>query len=65
MEHAMWHELWIAMALVLVIEGILPFLNPHGYRSMMASVSRMSDKSVRIAGLVSMVIGVVLLYLVN
>ena len=61
----MWHELWIAMALVLVIEGILPFLNPHSYRNMMATVSRMSDKSVRIAGLVSMIIGVVLLYLVN
>jgi uncharacterized protein YjeT (DUF2065 family) len=65
MEHAMWHELWIAMALVLVIEGVMPFLSPHGYKNMMASVSRMSDKSIRTAGLASMVIGVILLYLVN
>lgn len=61
----MWHALWVATALVLVIEGILPFLNPRGYRNMMATVSRMSDRSVRTAGLASMLVGVVLLYLVN
>jgi len=61
----MWHELWIAMALVLVIEGILPFLNPRGYKAMMAAVSAMPARSVRTAGLLSMLLGVVLLYLVN
>jgi uncharacterized protein YjeT (DUF2065 family) len=61
----MWHELWIATALVLVIEGVLPFLNPRGYKAMMAAVSAMSERSVRIAGLVSMLVGVALLYLVN
>jgi uncharacterized protein YjeT (DUF2065 family) len=65
MGYAMWHELWIAMALVLVIEGILPFLNPRGYKAMMASVSGMKDRSIRLTGLVSMLIGVALLYLVN
>jgi uncharacterized protein YjeT (DUF2065 family) len=65
MGHAMWHELWVGMALVLVIEGILPFVNPRGYRAMMAIVSRMQDKSVRTTGLVSMLLGVILLYLVN
>lgn len=61
----MWHELWIATALVLVIEGVMPFLNPRGYQAMMAAVSTMNARSVRIAGLVSMIAGVGLLYLVN
>ncbi len=61
----MWHELWIAFALVLVIEGILPFLNPRGYKAMMANVTGMKDKSLRLAGFASMLGGVALLYLVN
>lgn len=61
----MWDELWVAMALVLVIEGILPFLNPRGYKAMMAAVTAMRDRSIRIAGLLSMMLGLALLYLVN
>lgn len=61
----MWHELWVAFALVLVIEGIMPFLNPRGYKAMMASVSGMKDKSLRFVGLASMLGGVALLYLAN
>lgn len=61
----MWDELWAAMALVLVIEGILPFLNPRGYKAMMAAVTAMRDRSIRIAGLLSMMLGLALLYLVN
>jgi uncharacterized protein YjeT (DUF2065 family) len=61
----MWHELWVAMALVLVIEGLMPTAFPRAYRAMMAAVSRMPDRSIRTAGLVSMLLGVALLYLVN
>jgi len=61
----MWHELLIALALVLVIEGILPFLNPGGWRNMMQNVAKMDDRSLRVTGLISMMIGVAALYLVN
>jgi len=61
----MWHEILVALALVLVIEGILPFLNPAGWRNMMLSAANMDDRSLRMVGLVSMVLGVVTLYLVN
>ncbi len=61
----MWHDILVALALVLVIEGILPFLNPAGWRDMMLSAAKMEDRSLRIVGLVSMVLGVVVLYLVN
>jgi uncharacterized protein YjeT (DUF2065 family) len=61
----MWHELLVAMALMMVIEGVLPFLNPRAMRKMMQAVVEMDDRSLRIGGLISMILGVVMLYLVN
>ncbi len=61
----MWNELWIALALVLVIEGIVPFLSPDTVRRMVISMAQMDDRSMRIAGLVSMLAGLGLLYLVH
>jgi len=61
----MWHDLLVALALVMVIEGILPFLNPNGMRNMMRMMSEMEDKALRMTGLISMLIGVATLYLVN
>ena len=61
----MWDELWVAMALMLVLEGMVPFLTPRGFKQMMQSVVRIEDRQLRIAGLVSMVVGVVLLYLIH
>ncbi len=61
----MWQDLWVALALVLVIEGILPFVNPNGMRSAWQQMAKMDDKSLRIAGLVSMVVGLIVLSLVR
>ena len=61
----MLHDLLVALALVMVIEGILPFLNPGGMRRMLQMVSEMDDRSLRVGGLISMVLGVITLYLVN
>ncbi|MCF6218971.1 MAG: DUF2065 domain-containing protein [Gammaproteobacteria bacterium] len=61
----MWNELLVAIALVLVIEGILPFVNPKGMRRAWATLAEMDDKSLRSTGLISMGIGVLLLYLVR
>lgn len=60
-----WHDLFVALSLVLVIEGILPFLNPRGAKSIYEQVSRMDDRALRLTGLVSMAIGTLLLYLIN
>ncbi len=54
-----------ATALVFVFEGILPFLSPARYRQMMSHVIGMPDVSLRGLGLVSMIIGLVTLYLVR
>lgn len=61
----MWAELLSALALVLVIEGIMPFVAPGGWRDLMAKLCSLDDRALRNAGLTSMVIGVVLLYFVR
>ena len=61
----MWNDLLVALALVLVIEGILPFLNPSAMRELQRKMAEMDDKSLRIAGLSSMLVGLVLVYLLR
>ena len=61
----MWHDLAVALCLVLVVEGILPFLAPAQWRQMILQVVQMEDRSLRLMGLVSMLLGTGLLYLVN
>ena len=61
----MWHDLLLAMALLLVLEGLLPFLNPGGFKQAMQMIAQMSDKQLRISGFVSMIVGVLLMYLIN
>jgi uncharacterized protein YjeT (DUF2065 family) len=61
----MWHDLGIALSLVLVIEGIIPFVYPKRWKEMVVVVAEIDDKTLRIVGLVSMVTGTGLLYLIN
>ncbi len=60
-----WHQLAIAVALVFVIEGMVPFIAPGRWRNMVKVVAEMDDGTVRGVGLVSMVFGLLLLYLIN
>ena len=50
--------LWLAAALVLVIEGLFPFLSPSGWRRMFAQILRLSDGQIRFFGLCSILVGV-------
>jgi len=61
----MWDDLLAALALVLVIEGIVPFVSPASMRRMLETVSQIDDRTLRITGLVSMICGLVMLYLVR
>ncbi|MCL5668718.1 MAG: DUF2065 domain-containing protein [Gammaproteobacteria bacterium] len=61
----MWETLLSALALLLVIEGIAPFLNPAGVRRLLLMINQMDDMSLRVTGLVSMLLGLGLLYLVH
>ncbi len=61
----MWTELLTAVALVLIIEGLLPFLSPGGFRRYMQRVVSLPDRQLRIGGFVGMLAGLALLYLVR
>jgi uncharacterized protein YjeT (DUF2065 family) len=61
----MWENIGIAVALIFIIEGFMPFINPTGWRESLRQVSEMDEKTLRTVGLSSMVFGVILLYLVH
>jgi len=61
----MWEEIGVAVALLLVLEGILPFLSPRLTRQSLVNMIQMTDGSMRATGLVCMVFGLILLYLVR
>lgn len=61
----MWRDLGVAICLVLVLEGILPFLSPRRWREMALAMARVDDRTVRLVGLASMVAGTGLLYIVH
>ncbi len=58
-------SLLVAVALMLVIEGILPFLTPAIWRDTFRKLTEMSDQQIRLLGLSSMVAGLLLLYFVR
>ena len=55
-------ELWLALALLLVLEGLLPALSPSTYRRAMLSIAQLDDRAIRTAGLMLMVVGAVFVY---
>jgi len=58
-------SLWTAVALMLVLEGALPFLLPRVWRDTFRRLMAMSDGQIRFVGLASMLLGLLLLWLVR
>jgi len=61
----MWERIGDALALLLVIEGVLPFLNPAGLRRTLSAVAQIDDRTLRVIGLTSMLAGVILSYILH
>jgi hypothetical protein len=55
------NDLWAAMALLLVFEGILPFVAPGRWKEAVQSLAQLDDGQLRAIGLGSMVVGLALL----
>ncbi|MDR2127493.1 MAG: DUF2065 domain-containing protein [Burkholderiaceae bacterium] len=56
---------WVAaLALALVLEGLLPFLSPGAWRNVVAEIARMTDGQIRFCGLLAVLLGLALLWLV-
>ncbi len=53
--------LLLALALMLILEGVLPFLAPNLWRDTFRRITQMSDGQIRFVGLSSMIVGLLLL----
>lgn len=57
-----WNDLLAGLAILLVIEGLFPFMNPARARRGFERLAQLADGELRVAGLVSMAVGVGLLF---
>jgi uncharacterized protein YjeT (DUF2065 family) len=58
-------DLAAAFGLFLIFEGIAPFINPQGLKRALVRLSEVRDRELRIAGLGSMLVGVIILFVVR
>lgn len=58
-------HLLVAFCLMLILEGILPFLYPQRWRKLVLQLSQINDRHMRLLGLASMLLGLALLLLVR
>lgn len=60
-----WQTLGAALALMFIFEGMLPFLLPNRLRMAALTVLKLDNRSLRMMGLGSMVLGLILLYIIK
>lgn len=58
-------DLLAAIGLLLIVEGILPFMAPSVWRQAFTRMTQMSDGQLRFTGLISMLAGLLLLFLIS
>jgi uncharacterized protein YjeT (DUF2065 family) len=58
-----WNDLLTALGLLLVLEGVMPFLNPSALRRALQAMLLLDDRQFRAAGLAAMAAGLLVLYL--
>jgi len=61
----MWETFLIAIALMLILEGMLPFLSPQTWREAFKKLTEINDNQIRFIGLTSMLVGLALLLIVS
>jgi len=61
----MWQDLFTAIALLLILEGLVPFINPQALRNTYKRMTEMNDQTIRITGFISMMLGLIFLYWVR
>jgi uncharacterized protein YjeT (DUF2065 family) len=54
--------LWAAFALMLIIEGIFPFMSPQGWRDRMVQILALHDGQIRFFGLICVLVGLLMLW---
>lgn len=61
----MWESFLNAVALMLILEGMLPFLSPNTWREAFRRLTEINDNQIRFIGLTSMLIGLILLIIIT
>ncbi|MCC6657866.1 MAG: DUF2065 domain-containing protein [Rhodocyclaceae bacterium] len=61
----MWATLLTAFALMLVLEGLLPFIAPKAWKDTFRRITELADGQIRFLGLSSIVAGIVLLFILK
>ena len=60
-----WADLFAALALYLVLEGLFPFANPSAWRRSLGFMARLTDPQMRVFGLTAIIAGLLLLLFVR
>ena len=58
-------SLWMALALVLVIEGLFPFISPASWRRMFAQLLQLPDGQIRLFAMVSISAGLLMIWVLG
>lgn len=56
------HTFWLAIALVLLVEGFMPFISPATWRQTFQQILQFNDGQLRFFGLLSLLLGLLLLW---
>jgi len=60
-----WNDLLTALALLLILEGLVPFISPAGMKKTYEQLIRYPEKTLRIIGFTSTIAGILLLFLTD
>jgi uncharacterized protein len=60
-----WADLLAGFAFYLILEGLLPFVSPRGWRRGLATMSELNDGQLRGFGLAIVVVGLILLFIIR
>lgn len=60
-----WADLLAGFAFYLILEGLLPFVSPRGWRKGLAAMAELTDAQLRVFGIVVVTIGLFLLFVVR
>jgi uncharacterized protein YjeT (DUF2065 family) len=59
------NDIWLALALVLIVEGLMPFISPKTWRRLFEQMLTLQDGQIRFFGLVVIALGLGLLWLIT
>ena len=60
-----WQEILTVIAILFIIEGLIPSISPSKYKNFVSSMSKLNTNNLRILGFISMTFGVLLLVFIT